>query len=146
MERNTPVRKPHTSTADLLTWSETPPPDSPAPPSSALRSHQVLFLFFISFSPPYFFVLFQFVLWFFWACEISALGWDQEGGVWRSGHRRRSGELKQTVRSTLFSLSLFPTTLIFWYFERTWFSIFPQNLSHNLFFFFSFLIVSLICN
>ncbi|XP_020217065.1 uncharacterized protein LOC109800658 [Cajanus cajan] len=40
MERITPVRKPHTSTADLLTWSETPPSDSPAPPSSALRSHQ----------------------------------------------------------------------------------------------------------
>lgn len=27
----TPVRKPHTSTADLLTWSENPPADSPAP-------------------------------------------------------------------------------------------------------------------
>ncbi|GAU34805.1 hypothetical protein TSUD_394310 [Trifolium subterraneum] len=40
MERNTPVRKPHTSTADLLTWSETPLADSPAPPSSATRSHQ----------------------------------------------------------------------------------------------------------
>ncbi|XP_028771812.1 uncharacterized protein LOC114729037 isoform X1 [Neltuma alba] len=39
MERTTPVRKPHTSTADLLTWSETPPPDSPAP-GSAARSHQ----------------------------------------------------------------------------------------------------------
>ncbi|MED6219464.1 hypothetical protein PIB30_036054 [Stylosanthes scabra] len=39
MERSTPVRKPHTSTADLLVWSETPPADSPAP-SSALRSHQ----------------------------------------------------------------------------------------------------------
>ncbi|MED6204097.1 hypothetical protein PIB30_005823 [Stylosanthes scabra] len=39
MERSTPVRKPHTSTADLLVWSETPPTDSPAP-SSALRSHQ----------------------------------------------------------------------------------------------------------
>ncbi|KAK7282810.1 hypothetical protein RIF29_11879 [Crotalaria pallida] len=38
--RNTPVRKPHTSTADLLTWSETPLSDSPAPPSSASRSHQ----------------------------------------------------------------------------------------------------------
>ncbi|CAL0319349.1 unnamed protein product [Lupinus luteus] len=43
--RNTPVRKPHTSTADLLTWSETPISDSPLPHSSAsrssLRSHQV---------------------------------------------------------------------------------------------------------
>ncbi|KAL8136939.1 hypothetical protein V2J09_002940 [Rumex salicifolius] len=28
MERNTPVRKPHTSTADLLVWSEIPPVDS----------------------------------------------------------------------------------------------------------------------
>ncbi|KAE8679788.1 hypothetical protein F3Y22_tig00111394pilonHSYRG00015 [Hibiscus syriacus] len=34
MERSTPVRKPHTSTADLLTWSE----DSPQPDSSAPRS------------------------------------------------------------------------------------------------------------
>jgi len=41
MERNTPVRKPHTSTADLLVWSETPINDSPPPPSSATRSHQV---------------------------------------------------------------------------------------------------------
>ncbi|ESW08235.1 hypothetical protein PHAVU_009G030300 [Phaseolus vulgaris] len=40
MERTTPVRKPHTSTADLLTWSETPISDSPPPPSSASRSHQ----------------------------------------------------------------------------------------------------------
>ncbi|KDP41369.1 hypothetical protein JCGZ_15776 [Jatropha curcas] len=43
MERSTPVRKPHTSTADLLTWSEIPPPDSPAvgsAPRSAARSHQ----------------------------------------------------------------------------------------------------------
>ncbi|KAL0324973.1 UNVERIFIED_CONTAM: hypothetical protein Sradi_5066600 [Sesamum radiatum] len=39
MEKSTPVRKPHTSTADLLTWSENPPEYSPAPASSA-RSHQ----------------------------------------------------------------------------------------------------------
>lgn len=39
MERATPVRKPHTSTADLLTWSETPPSDSPAAARSA-RPHQ----------------------------------------------------------------------------------------------------------
>lgn len=39
MERNTPVRKPHTSTADLLTWSENPAVDSPAT-GSAARSHQ----------------------------------------------------------------------------------------------------------
>ncbi|KAL2232033.1 uncharacterized protein LOC105177131 [Sesamum indicum] len=39
MEKSTPVRKPHTSTADLLTWSENPPESSPAPASSA-RSHQ----------------------------------------------------------------------------------------------------------
>ncbi|KAL2242245.1 uncharacterized protein LOC105158952 [Sesamum indicum] len=39
MERCTPVRKPHTSTADLLTWSENPPEYSPATASSA-RSHQ----------------------------------------------------------------------------------------------------------
>ncbi|KAK3019877.1 hypothetical protein RJ639_004185 [Escallonia herrerae] len=39
MERSTPVRKPHTSTADLLTWSEIPPADSPAT-GSAARSHQ----------------------------------------------------------------------------------------------------------
>ncbi|KAL6337838.1 hypothetical protein AAG906_002303 [Vitis piasezkii] len=43
MERATPVRKPHTSTADLLTWSEVPPADSPATGSasrSGARSHQ----------------------------------------------------------------------------------------------------------
>ncbi|KAK9271124.1 hypothetical protein L1049_026713 [Liquidambar formosana] len=44
MERSTPVRKPHTSTADLLTWSENPPADSPASAASgsrpAVRSHQ----------------------------------------------------------------------------------------------------------
>lgn len=38
------MRKPHTSTADLLTWSENPPADSPAVGSaasrSATRSHQ----------------------------------------------------------------------------------------------------------
>nr|XP_043615593.1 uncharacterized protein LOC122587473 [Erigeron canadensis] len=39
MEKNTPVRKPHTSTADLLTWSEIPVGDSPAT-ASAPRSHQ----------------------------------------------------------------------------------------------------------
>ncbi|KAG6598681.1 DNA oxidative demethylase ALKBH2, partial [Cucurbita argyrosperma subsp. sororia] len=38
MDRATPVRKPHTSTADLLTWPELPPADSPAFPSSASRS------------------------------------------------------------------------------------------------------------
>lgn len=46
MERSTPVRKSHTSTADLLTWSETPPADSPATASvtsatrQGTRSHQ----------------------------------------------------------------------------------------------------------
>lgn len=45
MERSTPVRKPHTSTADLLTWSENPPSDSSLAASSAsgsrpVRSHQ----------------------------------------------------------------------------------------------------------
>ncbi|XP_021900779.1 uncharacterized protein LOC110816771 [Carica papaya] len=44
MDRSTPVRKPHASTADLLTWSENPPADSPALGSaasrSAVRSHQ----------------------------------------------------------------------------------------------------------
>ncbi|XVF64768.1 hypothetical protein PTKIN_Ptkin09bG0193200 [Pterospermum kingtungense] len=40
MERNTPVRKPHTSTADLLTWSETPPPDSTASAPRSTRPYQ----------------------------------------------------------------------------------------------------------
>ncbi|XP_058222200.1 uncharacterized protein LOC131332136 [Rhododendron vialii] len=41
MERTTPVRKPHTSTADLLVWSEIPPADTPADaPRSNARSHQ----------------------------------------------------------------------------------------------------------
>ncbi|XP_027335612.1 uncharacterized protein LOC113849712 isoform X2 [Abrus precatorius] len=39
MQRGTPVRKPHTSTSDLLTWSETPPPESTAT-ASANRSRQ----------------------------------------------------------------------------------------------------------
>ncbi|XP_031275013.1 uncharacterized protein LOC116133446 [Pistacia vera] len=38
MERTTPVRKPHTSTADLLVWSETPPADSPANASATRLS------------------------------------------------------------------------------------------------------------
>ncbi|KAK8642794.1 hypothetical protein V6N13_012126 [Hibiscus sabdariffa] len=40
MERSTPVRKPHTSTADLLTWSETPPTDSPATAPRSTRPYQ----------------------------------------------------------------------------------------------------------
>ncbi|KAG1366507.1 hypothetical protein COCNU_13G002970 [Cocos nucifera] len=42
MERNVPVRKPHTSTADLLTWSETPPSAPPAADSAtpARRTHK----------------------------------------------------------------------------------------------------------
>ncbi|KAE8656288.1 hypothetical protein F3Y22_tig00117005pilonHSYRG00344 [Hibiscus syriacus] len=40
MERSTPVRKPHTSTADLLIWSETPPTDSPATATRSTRPHQ----------------------------------------------------------------------------------------------------------
>ncbi|XP_022741226.1 uncharacterized protein LOC111292850 isoform X1 [Durio zibethinus] len=40
MERSTPVRKPHTSTADLLTWSETPHPDSAASVARSTRPHQ----------------------------------------------------------------------------------------------------------
>ncbi|KAL2332767.1 hypothetical protein Fmac_013980 [Flemingia macrophylla] len=39
MQSGTPVRKPHTSTSDLLTWSETPPPESAAT-ASATRSGQ----------------------------------------------------------------------------------------------------------
>ncbi|KAJ0586202.1 putative DNA oxidative demethylase [Helianthus annuus] len=41
MEKKTPVRKPHTSTADLLTWSENPPADSlsGSAPRSSARSH-----------------------------------------------------------------------------------------------------------
>ncbi|XP_015890640.2 uncharacterized protein LOC107425198 [Ziziphus jujuba] len=38
MERATPVRKPHTDTSDLLTWTEVPP-SSPATPTTH-RSHQ----------------------------------------------------------------------------------------------------------
>ncbi|XP_020697427.1 uncharacterized protein LOC110110350 isoform X3 [Dendrobium catenatum] len=41
MERSTPVRKPHTSTADLLTWPETPQlVDPPVPDSATRRSHK----------------------------------------------------------------------------------------------------------
>lgn len=38
MDKTTPVRKPHTSTADLLTWPELPAADSSPFPSSASRS------------------------------------------------------------------------------------------------------------
>ncbi|XP_002531253.2 uncharacterized protein LOC8269056 [Ricinus communis] len=40
MERSTPVRNPHSSTSDLLTWNEAPPPQSPASASTTHRSHQ----------------------------------------------------------------------------------------------------------
>ncbi|OVA14186.1 protein of unknown function DUF4057 [Macleaya cordata] len=40
MERTTPVRKPHTSTADLLTWSETPVPCSATNSATSIRTHQ----------------------------------------------------------------------------------------------------------
>ncbi|MBA0869439.1 hypothetical protein Goshw_028128 [Gossypium schwendimanii] len=40
MEKSTPVRKPHTSTADLLTWSETPQPDFTASAARSTRPHQ----------------------------------------------------------------------------------------------------------
>ncbi|XP_022741301.1 uncharacterized protein LOC111292850 isoform X2 [Durio zibethinus] len=40
MERSTPVRKPHTSTADLLTWFETPHPGSAASVARSTRPHQ----------------------------------------------------------------------------------------------------------
>uniref|UniRef100_A0A6N2MDT9 DUF4057 domain-containing protein n=1 Tax=Salix viminalis TaxID=40686 RepID=A0A6N2MDT9_SALVM len=39
MERNVAVRKPRTSTADLLTWKVSPPSSSP-PPASSHRPHQ----------------------------------------------------------------------------------------------------------
>ncbi|XP_010269243.1 PREDICTED: uncharacterized protein LOC104605970 isoform X2 [Nelumbo nucifera] len=42
MERATPVRKPHTSTADLLTWSENPPADSSATNSAASGSRPTI--------------------------------------------------------------------------------------------------------
>lgn len=65
MERSTPVRKPHTSTADLLVWSETPPSDSPAQASATRSSARVqvklifffiflLFFFFFATSSAYF--------------------------------------------------------------------------------------------
>ncbi|KAF3441056.1 hypothetical protein FNV43_RR19342 [Rhamnella rubrinervis] len=39
MERSTPVRKSHTNTSDLLTWTEVPPSSS-ASPATTHRSHQ----------------------------------------------------------------------------------------------------------
>ncbi|CAA0840448.1 Unknown protein [Striga hermonthica] len=38
MDKRTPMKKPHTSTADLLTWSENPPESSPATARSHLPS------------------------------------------------------------------------------------------------------------
>ncbi|KAL5751539.1 hypothetical protein ACOSQ2_022046 [Xanthoceras sorbifolium] len=40
MERTTPVRKPHVSTSDLLTWPEAPSAAASSAPASAPRSHQ----------------------------------------------------------------------------------------------------------
>lgn len=40
MEKNTPVRKPHTSTADLLTWPDNQPFESPS--AVPTRSHRVV--------------------------------------------------------------------------------------------------------
>ncbi|KAE8701690.1 hypothetical protein F3Y22_tig00110515pilonHSYRG00078 [Hibiscus syriacus] len=42
MERSTPQRKTHTSTADLLTWSDTPQPDSTTSAARSTRPHQPL--------------------------------------------------------------------------------------------------------
>ncbi|XP_072981424.1 uncharacterized protein [Typha angustifolia] len=42
MERSVPVRKPHTSTADLLTWSEAPPSDSSPAGSATSASRRTL--------------------------------------------------------------------------------------------------------
>lgn len=79
MERTTPVRKPHTSTADLLTWSETPPSDSPAPGSaasrSAPRSHQVLILLLILLKSESILSPFLFLLFFLPFILLSFLGY-----------------------------------------------------------------------
>lgn len=88
MERSTPVRKPYTSTADLLTWSETPPADSPAPPSSASRSHQV----YISHTPlssPMFYTLFFLLGW--WVIEKKMFFF---GGGTRWNFSRRMGSAR----------------------------------------------------
>ena len=52
MEKNTPVRKPHMSTADLLTWPENQPFESPAAVASrsAARSHQVTYTNSVNFA------------------------------------------------------------------------------------------------
>lgn len=66
MEKNTPVRKPNASTADLLTWSENAPADSPVIGSAArssVRSHQVQFFNFSLLSR-------QFLGKFSWICEL----------------------------------------------------------------------------
>lgn len=59
MEKSTPVRKSHTNTADLLTWSENPPENSPAIGSaaSAARSRQVRMIVLKKFRVLYFILL-----------------------------------------------------------------------------------------
>lgn len=44
MERSAPVRNPHTSTADLLTWKEAPPEPEAAAAGGSQRPHQVSFV------------------------------------------------------------------------------------------------------
>ncbi|KAE8682197.1 hypothetical protein F3Y22_tig00111273pilonHSYRG00203 [Hibiscus syriacus] len=42
MERSTPVRKPHTSRADMLTWFETPQPDYTSSASPAVGRDKIV--------------------------------------------------------------------------------------------------------
>lgn len=72
------MRKPHTSTADLLVWSETPPSDSPAQASSTRSSvrGQVKLIFFFDFVA---FLQLRLLIFydFGWRGATVAVGWDQ---------------------------------------------------------------------
>lgn len=78
MEKTTPVRKSHTNTADLLTWSENPPENSPAIGSAAssARSRQVRMIFLKKYG----------ILIFFWRTHyliiiIFLMKWKPSDGI-----------------------------------------------------------------
>lgn len=87
MEKNTPVRKSHTNTADLLTWSENPPENSPAFGSavSAARSRQVRMI--IPEKVLNIFLIKKLLVWLIFFGEMAAVRWDPKGGIWWSSDR-----------------------------------------------------------
>ncbi|URE00834.1 hypothetical protein MUK42_20624 [Musa troglodytarum] len=92
MHRDPPVRTPHSSTADLLTWPEKPPAERPAAPASR-RSLKVLprprnprSLLSLCFALPSGFMVFG-----TWQNVVEAGGQDQPRDVRRTGDRGGGG-------------------------------------------------------